>query len=68
MRYSLFTACILTIACLTACGGGGATSENDIKNTTVSKGQALMDLKQAHDSGAMSDSEYNKARDKVLDE
>jgi hypothetical protein len=51
---------------LPACGGGGADST--VHNTTVSKGQALIDLKKAYDSGAMSEKEYNKQREMILDE
>jgi len=51
---------------LAACGGGGADST--VNNTTVSKGQALIDLKKAYDSGAMSEREYEKERDRILDE
>jgi hypothetical protein len=51
---------------LAACGGGGADST--VHNTTVSKGQALVDLKKAYDSGAMSEKEYEKEREKILDE
>lgn len=53
---------------LAGCGGGGASSDTSVKNTTVSKGQALIDLKKAYDSGAMSESEYEDAREKVLKE
>jgi hypothetical protein len=51
---------------LAACGGGGADST--VHNTTVSKGQALIDLKKAYDSGAISEKEYNKQREQILDE
>ncbi len=51
---------------LAACGGGGADST--VHNTTVSKGQALVDLKKAYDSGAISEKEYEKQREKILDE
>jgi hypothetical protein len=50
---------------LTGCGGGGADST--VHNTTVSKGQALIDLKKAYDSGAISEREYEKQREKILD-
>lgn len=56
----------LLVLAVAACGGGGAQS--DIKNTTVSRGQALMDLKRAYDSGAMSQSEYERERERILDE
>jgi uncharacterized membrane protein len=51
---------------LAACGGGGADST--VHNTTVSKGQALIDLKKAYDAGAISEKEYNKQREEILDE
>lgn len=51
---------------LAGCGGGGADST--VNNTTVSKGQALIDLKKAYDSGALSQREYEKQREKILDQ
>ncbi|WP_395021463.1 SHOCT domain-containing protein [Dongia sp.] len=51
---------------LSGCGGGGADST--VNNTTVSKGQALIDLKKAYDAGAISEREYEKQREKILDE
>ena len=51
---------------LAGCGGGGADST--VNNTTVSKGQALIDLKKAYDSGAISEREYEKERERILDE
>jgi hypothetical protein len=53
---------------LGGCGGGGATSDTQIQNTTVSKGQSLIDLKRAFDSGAMSQSEYERERRRVLEQ
>jgi hypothetical protein len=53
---------------LGGCGGGGATSDTQIQNTTVSKGQALIDLKRAYDGGAMSQSEYERERKRVLEQ
>jgi hypothetical protein len=51
---------------LAGCGGGGADST--VHNTTVSKGQALIDLKKAYDSGAISEREYENQREKILDQ
>jgi hypothetical protein len=52
---------------LTGCGSD-AQQDTTVHNTTVSKGQALIDLKKAYDSGAMSEDEYEKEREKILEE
>jgi hypothetical protein len=62
----LITGMVLSsLLMLPGCGGGGADST--VHNTTVSKGQALIDLKKAYDSGAISEREYEKQREKILD-
>jgi hypothetical protein len=53
---------------LPACGGGGAEQDTTVHNTTVSKGQALIDLKNAYDSGAITQDEYEEQREKILEE
>ena len=53
---------LLGAATLAGCGGGGA----DVRATTVSKGQELQDLKNAYDSGAISDQEYERLRSEVI--
>ncbi len=50
---------------LTACGGGGART-TQISNTTT-KGQELLDLKKAYDSGILTEREYNSQRQTILD-
>ena len=59
--------CVMAMALtLASCGGGGSTSRTSVQNTTVSKGQQLIDLKQALDSGAISKSDYDSQRSKIL--
>ena len=65
-RALIMGAALSSVLMLAGCGGGGADST--VHNTTVSKGQALIDLKKAYDSGASSEREYEKQREKILDE
>jgi len=51
---------------LPGCGGGGAKVDSDI--TTTTKGQQLMDLKKALDTGAINQKEYEALRKKVLED
>lgn len=65
MKKVLLPALLLTFSLgLTACGGGGATTE--VSTSTQTLGQELIDLKNAYESGAMSESEYNKARERLI--
>ena len=69
LRHLFAFAMVVSAVCgLAACGGGGARSETAIENTTVSKGQALIDLKQALDRGAISPSEYETQKQMILKE
>jgi hypothetical protein len=65
-RIALIAMSLSAVLLLSGCGGGGA--DNTVHNTTVSKGQALIDLKKAYDSGAISEREYEKQKEKILDE
>lgn len=57
-------AAIAAMLPLAACGGGGADNSNEIRTTTT--GQELNDLKKAYDSGALSQAEYEKQRQMIL--
>ena len=63
---TLTASLLASLLLLAACGGGG--SETQVTNTTVSTGQQLIDLKKALDAGAITQDEYNDARDKILDQ
>ena len=47
----------------TGCGG------TDVRNqtTTTTTGQELMDLKKAYDTGVISEKEYDRKREEILD-
>lgn len=51
---------------LAGCGGGGAEVKSEI--TTTTKGQQLMDLKKAYDAGAMNKDEYERERQRILNQ
>ena len=46
---------------------GGCSSEPAKVTKDVSIGQQLIDLKSARDSGAISDKEYQRARESIID-
>jgi hypothetical protein len=50
---------------MAGCGGGGADVHSTVNS--VSTGQQLMDLKRALDAGAMTKSEYEQEREKILE-
>lgn len=49
---------------LAGCGGGGDDVHSEVISVTT--GQQLIDLKKARDMGAMTDEEYQREREKVL--
>jgi hypothetical protein len=61
MKVMTFTVILAALLALAGCGG----SETIVKNQ-ASCGQQLQDLKKALDAGAMTQSEYDKARSKAI--
>lgn len=57
--------CVLVVLGLVGCGGGD-TYVKVQGTTTVSQGQELTDLKRALDEGAVSQSDYDRLRAKIL--
>ncbi|HEX6829357.1 MAG TPA: hypothetical protein VF104_10300 [Burkholderiales bacterium] len=63
-RNRILATALLAALGVSACGGGGADVKSEI--TTTTKGQQLMDLQKAYESGAMTKDEYERERQKVL--
>lgn len=63
MKAAATLAALLLATALAGCGGA------DVKTTTttISIGQQLIDLKNARDSGAISEREYARARAALID-
>ena len=56
----------LVLSALGGCGWSiGSSTQEQIHKATL--GQQLMDLKKAHDSGAINDPEYSKKRTELID-
>ncbi len=58
---------ITAVAFVAAVLAGGCASDEPLTTANVSLGQQLIDLKDAHDKGALSDKEYKKARENIID-
>ena len=56
---------MLLVLSLTACGGGGAKVQNTTTNTTM--GQELIDLNESYKKGLLTEKEYNKSKEKIMD-
>jgi hypothetical protein len=59
----LVTVALASTLLLAGCGGGGATVQQS--NTTM--GQELMDLEASYKEGIISEREYKRAREKILE-
>jgi hypothetical protein len=61
---------IFMLLSATACGclGGGTSSKTQVQSTTTTTtlGQELQDLQKAHESGAIDDKQYEKAKKELL--
>ncbi len=63
MRYIMIV--FVAMLFLSACGSGDVETKQNIRTTTT--GQELLDLKKAHDAGAINDEQYEKQRKAILD-
>ena len=62
MKRRIFFVCLLCLG-LSACGGGDSTIQTS--NTTM--GQELMDLEESHKKGLITDREYERAKESILE-
>ncbi len=63
MRLTSLTLMCAALLTISACGGGGAKMETH--NTTM--GQELVDLKKAYDEGIITEREYKRAKNDIID-
>ncbi|MDE7065266.1 MAG: SHOCT domain-containing protein [Desulfovibrionaceae bacterium] len=64
----VFCLALLLGTALQGCGGEPgvrATTTQSVNSTT--KGQELLDLKQAYDQGIITEREYNRQKERILD-
>ncbi len=62
LNKSILGAAVIAAALtLSACGGSTTTVKQ-----TETQGQQLMDLKEAYDSGVITEKEYNKTKSQIL--
>ena len=58
---------IFMLLSATACGClGGGNGKTTVETTTTTLGQELSDLQKAHESGAIDDKQYEKAKKELL--
>ena len=55
---------LCSVLLLSACGGGGADVQTTTHNTTM--GQELMDLDNSYKQGIITEKEYKKAKEKIM--
>ncbi len=56
---------LLVCFTLTSCGGGGAKVESQVSTQTL--GQQLIDLEKAYKEGVITEKEYKKAKEGLLE-
>lgn len=54
---------MLSMTLLAGCGGGDSV----VKSSSTTMGQELTDLKKAYDQGIISEREYERSKEKIMD-
>jgi uncharacterized membrane protein len=67
-KLRITSACVLFVvmSLLAGCCGGGTTTKIDNQTNTITVGAEMMDLQKAYDSGAITEQEYKKAKQDIL--
>lgn len=63
----LIVATLALGACVFAPGGPGDWDDDDVRRVRPTAGQELLDLDRARDAGVISEAEYERARERILD-
>lgn len=66
LSFLALTFILLAIFLTGCCGGGKETKVVNESTKTITTGQELQDLKKAKDEGAISEKEYEMAKEKIL--
>ena len=65
LKHSILAAIVVTLTLtLTACGSSTKTTVTN----SETQGQQLIDLKEAYDKGVISEKEYERAKEDILDQ
>ena len=67
---TVLTAALLSISsgCAWSIGGSKGNAASTTPTQPPTRGQELIDLQKAHDAGAISDEEYERMKQRVMDE
>lgn len=66
LKFWAFMVMIMAVLGLAACGGGGADVKTQSYSTTL--GQELKDLDEAYNKGIITEKQYKKAKEKLIDQ
>lgn len=62
-RAAIAAMTLLAVMSVTACGGADVRTET----STTTTGQELLDLKKAYDAGVITEKEYERKREEILE-
>lgn len=63
MKSAVLAATVLAVVSVAGCGGADVRTQT----TSTTTGQELLDLKKAYDSGVITEKEYKRKREEILE-